>query len=68
MIRNVRLEGTAVVVEMENGEKVREHSATAVLLADIWTKMASLSGTVPTANEKLIRKIDKRIVAARVKR
>lgn len=72
MIKSVRVEQTAVVVELENGERVREHSATAILLADIWTRMASHSGMDLTSNQgknqELVKKIDRRIVAARVKR
>lgn len=60
MIKKVWVDGTAVVVELENGEKVREHGVTAVLMADIWSRMNK-------GNEGLIRKIDKRIVGARVK-
>lgn len=62
MIKKVWVDGTAVVVELENGERVREHSATAVLMADMWRKANS------DRNEALIKKIDKRIVAVRVKR
>lgn len=60
MIKKVYVDGTAVVVELENGEKVREHSATAILLAEIWM------GRMKDKNNELIRKIDKRITAAKV--
>lgn len=73
-IKRVYVDGTCTVVEMDNGHKIREGSVTALLLADIRERMIGeaqaegLRALGLNPNVQLIKKVEGRIISARVKK
>lgn len=56
-VKNVRVEGCVVIVETTGGERVREQSATAILLAEILMEMREMKEKESGRNIGLIERM-----------